>query len=189
MPVYPGDRPVELVPISQGGISNHVLSCSMHTGTHIDAPGHMIPGGKKLSDYPLSKFFAAGTFIDARGKTSISKELLDNVPLTEDSAVLIYTGFDTLFHTDDYFMHYPPLTDDFAQALVDARVSMVGTDTPSPDYSPFAIHKLLLSNDILILENLTLAELAPYEKNPFEVIALPLKIETDGALARIIARL
>ena len=70
--------------------------------------------------------------------------------------------------------------------MITAGVKLVGTDTCSPDYEPFAIHKLLMAHNILIAENLT--NLHTLIGSQFEVIALPLSVEADGALARIIAR-
>jgi len=57
----------------------------------------------------------------------------------------------------------------------------------SPDHEPFPIHKLLLSNDVLIIENLTnLEKLAGKE---FRIIALPINLQEDAAPARVIAEL
>jgi kynurenine formamidase len=65
---------------------------------------------------------------------------------------------------------------------------MLGLDTPTPDQSPFLIHKILLGNEILIIENLTHTE-ELLEFPNFEIIALPLKIDADGSPARVIAKL
>ncbi|MFC3748626.1 hypothetical protein [Paenibacillus sp. GCM10012306] len=59
---------------------------------------------------------------------------------------------------------------------------------PSPDRFPFEIHKYLLSNDVLILENLTNVD-ALLGKEKFEVMALPLRIRSDSAISRVIARI
>ena len=65
---------------------------------------------------------------------------------------------------------------------------MLGIDTPSPDNFPFDIHKMLLNNNILIIENMTnLDKLLFIEE--FELIALPLKIKADSSLLRAVARI
>ena len=64
---------------------------------------------------------------------------------------------------------------------------MVGMDTPSPDHAPYKVHKILLGNEILILENLTNLEQL-LNKN-FEVIALTPKLEADAAPARVVAKI
>ena len=61
-------------------------------------------------------------------------------------------------------------------------------DTPSPDKYPYKIHKILLKEEILIIENLTnLEELLGV--NNFDVIALPAKFYSDGAPIRVIAQI
>ena len=63
---------------------------------------------------------------------------------------------------------------------------MLGIDFFSPDTYPFKIHKIFLKNHILIIENLTNLEHLLGIKN-FTIVALPLKTETDSALARVVA--
>lgn len=106
----------------------------------------------------------------------------------ENSIVLLYTGHGTLFGQSEYFTDYPVLTESFAEHLVRKKVKMIGFDTPSPDKNPYAIHRIFMNNGILIAENLTnLDKLLGVES--FEVIALPLLIQADAAMARVIARL
>lgn len=60
-------------------------------------------------------------------------------------------------------------------------------DTPSPDKYPFEIHSLLFRHKIPIIENL--ANLHLLRGMPrFEIIALPLNIDADSSIARVIAR-
>lgn len=188
MPIYPGDKTVEIMSKDCGSdIIGNTLHCSMHNGTHIDAPGHMVPGGKNIADVPVDTFIGTGILLDVRGKKQISADVISGVPLLAHSIVLIYTGYSEMFHSKEYFETYPPITEDFAQELIKAGVKMVGMDTPSPDYAPFAVHKMLFRHNILIIENLT--RLDQLLGKTFEVIALPINIEADGALARVIARI
>jgi kynurenine formamidase len=63
---------------------------------------------------------------------------------------------------------------------------MVGFDTCSADILPdFPVHKILLGNDMLIIENLTNIE--QLSGHSFTVYALPIKLVVDGAPARVIA--
>jgi len=39
--------------------------------------------------------------------------------------------------------------------FVEKKIKLLGMDLPSPDKYPFRIHKKLLENNILIIENLT----------------------------------
>jgi len=59
-------------------------------------------------------------------------------------------------------------------------------DSPSPDNYPFSVHKILLSNDVLIIEMLTnLDKLIGVSE--FNVIALPPKFDTAGSFTRVVA--
>lgn len=192
MPGYPGDPLVELKQIASminDGHVDHELKTSMHVGTHMDAPLHMVEGGKKLSDYSVGKFFGPGVLIDARGKIEVGEEFLKDKKIDEGSIVLVLTGFSQKFGvSDEYFKNYPIFTEGFAKKLVELGVSIVGTDTPSPDKEPFSVHKILLAKDILIIENLTNLE-SLLEVSDFQVIALPAKLDTEAAPARVVAQI
>ena len=157
IPVYPGD-PIphieQISDIENHGFNDHKLTTAMHVGTHIDAPLHMLSGGKKMSEINTEKFIGHGIIIDARGKNSIDVDLLNGVELPAKCIVLICTGFSKKFHEKEYWESYPALTVEFAQKLVDADINIVGMDTASPDKDEsFPVHKLLLKNEILIIEN------------------------------------
>lgn len=188
MPVYPGDSKPELIQVvffDKDGYNAHEIKTGIHVGTHMDAPLHMIANGKKISEIVPGMFFGHGVLIDARGKEKIDVDLLHDVQAGD--IVLILTGFGSRFLDSDYYKTYPELTEAFARKLVELHVKMVGADTPSPDREPFLIHKILLAQEILILENLTNLEKL-LGKN-FEVMALPAKLATDGAPVRVIAKI
>lgn len=188
MPVHSYDEPASLEKIrtlKDNHYNDWRLCSGMHIGTHIDGPGHLTGSSTLLSDIPADRFVGPGHIIDARDK-NIDASLLKNVELKQHSIVLICSGSDKKFGTKEYFEHHPVLTKAFAQELIKNQVSMVGIDFFSPDRYPFEIHQLLFENDILIIENLTNLETLIGIQN-FTVIALPLKTETDSALARVIA--
>jgi len=97
------------------------------------------------------------------------------------------TGFSDKFGQEEYFKSYPELQEEFSLKLVELGISIVGMDTPSPDRSPFKIHKLLLKNDVLIIENLTNLKTL-LEFNNFNVSALPPKLEAEAAPVRVVAQ-
>lgn len=190
MPVFPGDTPVQLksiVTVEEYGVANHMLTGSLHMGTHIDAPGHFIAGDKKITDFSISTFIGPAVCIDARGKQEIGIDTVINKVSAHD-IVLFYTGFDVHYFQKNYFYDYPILSQECAQYLVDMHVKMVGLDCPSVDKAPYVIHKLLLGNEILIIENLThLEKLLPCRT--IELIAFPLNIDAHGAPARVVAKI
>lgn len=190
MPVYPGDPlPIlkQSAEIAAAGYNEFHISTGMHVGTHMDSPLHMLENGKKLSEYEPEKFFGKGHLIDARNQKEINADLLEGKEIEAGDIVLIMTGFDKKFGSDSYYNEYPEIAESFAQRLVQLEVKIIGMDTPSPDRSPFNIHKILLQNDILIIENLTnLEELLTHGK--FDIIALPAKFEAEAAPVRVVAQ-
>jgi kynurenine formamidase len=190
MPVYPGDPPARLEPIAHIGKDEYNMYClcsGMHVGTHIDAPLHMIAGGKFICDMPVTQFFGRGRLIDARGQRSIAQDLLQAADISAGDIVLILTGWYHRFGDDTYYTDYPELLPDFARQLVKIGVSIVGLDTPSPDRSPFVVHKILLSAEVLIIENLTNLE-ALLGIDEFDVVALPAKLHCEAAPVRVVAQ-
>lgn len=189
MPSYPGDPVPSLkqyASISKNGYADHTLQTTMHMGTHIDAPAHMIEGGKPIDELPFDLFYGKGVMVDARGRRNLDIEMLRDVEIKEGQMVLFCTGFSKKYHTPEYFTDFPVMTEALAHELVKRKVKMVGMDTPSPDKAPFVVHKILLSADILIAENLTNLE-ALFNIKAFDVEAIPMRIAADAAFARIMA--
>lgn len=190
MPVYPGDPKSSLEQVAfidKDTFNDHKITTVMHVGTHMDAPLHMIADGKRIDEIVPGKFIGKGVVIDVRGKSKIDASFLSNVDIEEGSIVLLYTGFGAKYRTDDYFKGYPELGEDFANKMIELKVKIVGMDMLGPDYDkPWATHKILLGNEILILENLTNLDQLLGIKD-FEVIALPVKFKADAAPARVIA--
>lgn len=190
MPVYPGDPNASLeqiAAIDTDTFTDHRLITAMHVGTHLDAPLHMIIGGKKVDELPLESFFGPGVLLDARDISPIDARVLKDIPIPTGAAILIYTGFGDAFREPGYFDSTPAITEDFADELLKHSVTMVGMDTSGPDHdTTWPTHKKLLGNGVLILENLCNLEKLLEVKN-FAVIALPMKLQSDAAPVRVVA--
>lgn len=190
MPVYPGDSIPELTQIAnlhKDGYINYQIRTSMHIGTHMDAPFHMIDGGKRISEIELERFIGRGCLIDARDAKIIDASFLIKSLVQKGDVVLVMTGFSKKYRESEYYEQYPEIGEDFARKAIELGIKLVGIDTPSPDRTPFQVHKLLLGKEILIIENLTnLEEL--FDVKDFEVFALPVKLHTEAALVRVIAK-
>ncbi len=190
MPVYPGDTPprlLESVHFDEHQCVNHEFQGSMHVGTHMDGPMHMIKEGRKLCELPLDRFVGRGQLIDARGRKSLDMDLLVGKNLQAGDIVLFWTAWEEQFGTEDYYGAFPVLTEALAEKLVDLQVKIIGLDSPSPDREPYTVHRVLLQKEILILENLV--NLSALDGKDFELTALPAKWDADSAPARVIAKL
>ncbi len=185
-PVYPGDPETIIKPagiLANDGYQDHYVSFGNHVGTHMDAPAHMIEGGKNLDEYPVDRFVGRGKLIAVHNDFSLQDVKASN--LQPGDIVLFYTGLSDKYRQPTYFKDYPALPQKIAEFLVEKQVSIVGLDTCSPDHDEFVAHRTLLGGDVLIIENLSnLGRLAGKE---FTVHALPIKMPLDGAPCRVIA--
>jgi kynurenine formamidase len=188
--VFPGDDPLlidQVRTLGRDGFNDYRLSTGMHVGTHIDGPKHMTIDDRMICHLPLDRFAGKGVLIDVRGEQQIEyRDEFQNAIQTDD-IVLFYSGLDKYFGTPQYFTDYPDISEGLARFLVGRQVKIVGLDWDSPDHEPYPIHKILLKNNILILENLTNLDQLLNVPN-FEVFAFPLKIEADSSIVRAVAR-
>jgi arylformamidase len=187
-PVYPGDPATKIEQagvLAKDGFNDHYVSIGTHVGTHIDAPFHMIDGGKTLDQITIENFIGRGVYIKVDNK-SFDIEAVKSAGIKEGDIVLFHTGMSDIYQSPEYF-EYPEIPEEIANYLVEQKVKMVGVDMASPDHEPYKIHKILLAANVLIIENLTsLSELTGQE---FTIYALPIKLEIDGAPARVIAQI
>ncbi|MGI6150163.1 MAG: cyclase family protein [Firmicutes bacterium] len=191
MPVYPGDDPTRLVQTSsaaEDGYASFRLETGMHAGTHIDAPLHFIPGGAPVSAFPVEAFAGKGCLLDVRGQSVIEYKPEYEAVVTAGDIVLLRTDHSLNYGTAAYYQDHPIVGETLAEFLIAAGIKMLGMDLPSPDLPPFAIHKLLLGANVLLLENLTnLSALTGCIR--FEVIAFPIRIAAEGCPVRVVARI
>lgn len=164
LPVYPGDpgfsREV-LKSLDRGDpYTLSALHLSAHTGTHLDAPAHFIRGGRSVHEIPIERLIMVVALIDS-GMVVGPGDLLSHSSLAE--GVIFRTG--SLMGS---------ISESAARACVDLKLKLVGTDALSVDSSDDAVHRTLLSNDILILEGLRL-EGVP--SGIYTLLCMPLKIE------------
>lgn len=187
-PVYPGDPATKIAPagvLAKDGYTDHYVSIGTHVGTHIDAPLHMIQNGASLDMIPLDNFIGPGRLIEIRNGDF---EAIRNAGIQAGEIVLLHTGMSDSYYRPEYFENYPAMNEEIAKYLVDAKVKMVGIDACSVDNQDgFPIHKILLASGVLIIENLT--NLGKLAQKDFRVYALPIKLEIDGAPARVIAQI
>ncbi len=187
-PGFPGDPSIEIkqaASIDNDGYLGHSVQLGTHTGTHIDAPAHMVEGGKTLDKISPETFIGRGRYVLVKDNV-FSLEQLQQADIQPGDIVLFNTEMSYKFYEPAYFTDYPVMSEEVAQFLVEKQVKMVGLDTCSADKeAPFPIHKILLGAGIPIIETLT--NLEQVHDAEFRVIALPIKLDLDGAPARVVA--
>jgi len=187
-PVYPGNpkpKITQFSTIETKGYNEKKLIITSHTGTHIDAPRHMIHSGKTLTDYPIDKFIGNAIVLDVTGQKEIHE---DTSQIQKDDIVFFYTGQSKYIDNPKYFENNPVISKETAQELIDKQIKIIGLDSFTPDNEPFAIHKMLFKKDILIIENLV--NLEKLVNKRFTCYILPLNIlEADGAPCRVVVKI
>jgi arylformamidase len=193
---YPGTMIPEfkqLNAIPEDGYAELSMTMCTHTGTHIDAPAHIIPGAKYLDDFSVDTFIGKAMVIDCSERKSIDLELLKSFEdkIAQTDFILFYAGWQEKWCTQSYFDEFPVLTQESIQWLIKYKIKGVGFDTISADSigaTQLTNHNLLLSKEILIIENLTNLDKL-FEKS-FEFNCIPLKIyRSDGSPVRAFAKI
>ncbi len=190
---------------------------STHTGTHIDAPHHYGPicegePAKKVSELPLHWFNCNGVLLSCIGdltngpidadevQTALNQISYELQPL---DIVLLHTGADKLWGTQEYFNNYRGVTADAIEFITSQGVKVIGIDSFSMD-APFDYmldqYKKTQDNSALWPAHLVgrqheycqierLVNLDQLEKpTGFQLICFPIKIaQCDAGWCRVVA--
>lgn len=195
MPVYPGtEKPVLDIGCSleKDGFLEKKMTLFSHTGTHIDAPAHLLRDAPFLDDFAVDKFYGRAVVLDvASGIKEIGIESVKALSELLDDAdfLLIRTGWSRYWGEDKYFENYPVLSGEAAALLSSYPLKAIGLDVISADPvddSELPRHRYFLKNNICIVENLLLPDSLP--GNGFNFSCFPLKIkDADGSPVRAVA--
>ena len=194
--VFPGSPLPKFITWNKMEIHNYhseVVFMSTHTGTHMDAPSHFVTGVSSIDQIPINRFISRAILVKI---SKTSDELItageieaSKIKILEGNSVVFSTSWENEVDNDYYFNHSPGLSEDAAEYLIDKRVNAVCIDSPSIDRGSdinFPVHKLLLSKEILIVENL--CNLSKIDNQNFTLIMMPLKLSgASGSPIRAIA--
>jgi arylformamidase len=193
LPVWPGDPPVQLSRKSHASrdkthtVRLTAIEMGSHTGTHMDAPFHMIDGGKRLSDFPLDTLIGKVTVFEIPSARSIGRAQLEGFDWTDIERVLLKTENSKHWNDGKFYEEFVYLEPDGAEFLVERGVRLVGIDYLSIDKfrsESHPSHFVLLKKNILIIEGLNL-NAVPQGK--YSIFALPLNLQdADGAPTRVV---
>jgi len=192
-PVWPGDPAPVITAIARhedgDGVQLTEAFFGLHTGTHIDAPLHFIPGGADILNLNAQALTGPVWVIDATSVERISAEWLNEHLPKEADRILLKTIPD---HADRRAAITRPdpvgLDESAARVLVSQNVLLVGIDGLSIAVVDrlTAVHVLLLEKSIVIVEHLDLNGVDP---GSYEMMALPMSIAgAEAAPARVLIR-
>ena len=153
-----------------------------NTGSYIDTPFHRYARGKDLADLDLySVANLDGIVVRCFDVTEITKQAFEGLDV-RDKAVLIHTGWDTHWRTDEYSSgNHPYLTGSAAAYLAKNGATLVGIDSFNIDATRDGsrpAHTVLLGHDIPIVEHL--CGLAELPERDFKFFAVPVKVRQFG---------
>lgn len=197
MAMFPGDPPMELRPMGSyepDGFLSHLASLPAHSGTHVDAPGHVLPGAPMLAELPLSRFAGPGVVLDLRARPGLAVTEADLAPHLElllalaPAFVLLHTGDEARWGQADYYSAGAYLTPPAARLLAELPgLSGIGIDAGSADAAgshELPAHRALLGAGLIIVENLR--GLGQLPRQGFDFFCLPL-LGLDGSPVRAAA--
>ncbi len=196
MPVYPGCLPPTIRQahtVAQDTFAEKFVSFFTHTGTHIDAPAHMLTGAPTLDQLGPDHFVGQACALDVAGRTTIELTFLEAQAGTVAGCdfVLFHTGWSRHWGQEAYFHGFPVLTLEAAQWLAARGLKGIGFDAISVDpvgSTTFDNHLVLFHAGMISIENLT--GLAALLGQRFLFSCLPLKlVEADGCPVRAVALL
>jgi len=196
MAVYPGTEPPEFsdpYTIDSAGFYEKKITMFSHTGTHIDAPSHILKKANSLDQIPISRFIGKASVLNFSNikKTIITyHDMARHKSRVEKSDfIILYTGWYQKWGEEAYFENFPVLSLEAAEWIAKFSLKGIGVDMISVDVTDtrsFPIHRIFLEKEILIIENLTALE--ELVNKDFTFFCFPLKIEnSDGAPARAVA--
>jgi kynurenine formamidase len=176
----------------------------LHTGSHVDFSLHVQENGETAADVPLERVFGEAIVVDlsfAQANHEISvADLKAHAPeLRPGDIVLVRTDWTEKqwgnFPT--YYMESPYCAPEAAQWLVDKGVKAIGFDCFSeycarlPNFTSeeFIIHKIILENGAILMQQLTNFSKLP-TNHRFKFFAPFIKIRgAEGSPARFFALL
>lgn len=179
--VYPGDpvpQRTVLQDMNDGELYNlSKIDLCVHNGTHIDAPAHFLRDGKTVENIALDSFV---------GMAYVAHH--DGIVSAEDAAAIMGKARSASSESARRILIKGSAVVSIEAAEVFARsaVLLVGNESQSvgPEDAPMAVHKALLSKDIVLLEGVRLSEVP---EGVYLLSAAPLNIAgAEGSPCRAV---
>lgn len=163
------------------------MTFNSHTGTHIDAPLHMVEGGETIEQLSPELYIGKARLIDLTDvEEKIHKKDLERFPIEKGDILLIRTRNWKSQEAEVYNPSFVYLEEDGAEYLREKGIKTLGIDAMSVERGKAGhpTHKILLGNGIGIIEDLFLKDIPEGE---YFFTALPLKIKgAEASMTRAV---
>jgi arylformamidase len=170
--------------VTNAHVTESRIDIDLHTGTHIDAPLHMINDGDTFETIDIEKLVGNCKVFDL---TSV----VDKITAEDIKGLDIQSGDFVLFKTKNSFedafnFEFIYIAECAANFLAEKGIKGVGIDALGVERSQpgHPTHKALFGSNIIVIEGLRLQEV---EEREYFMVAAPLKmVGTDAAPARVL---
>jgi kynurenine formamidase len=208
-PVYTGDAPKRrtLKNYTPDGFYSQEWTFGEHSGTHMDAPGHFIEGGRFVPQLKPAELVLPIVVIDITAKARRNPDAEVTAAdlrsferrhgrIPRGALVAMNSGWTSKLGTPAFtgrdsagVYHFPGFAADTVDYLLDRRAMAIGVDTLSLDNGPsttFAVHNTWLKADKYGLENLAHLDRIPEHGATAIVGVIPWE-QGSGGPTRVIA--
>ncbi|UED67161.1 MULTISPECIES: cyclase family protein [Brevibacillus] len=170
--------------VTNGYVTESRIDMDVHSGTHVDAPLHMVNDGETFESISLEKLVGNCRVLDlTHVEDKIGRAELEKFDIAPGEFLL----FQTKNSQDDAFsFEFVYLAHDGAAYLAEKGVRGIGTDALGIERSQegHPTHKTLFAAGIVVIEGLRLRDVPP---GLYFMVAAPLKlVGTDAAPARVL---
>jgi len=178
MPVYKkkaAKRPVLNVESDfiSGAVYETKLEMNMHTGTHIDAPLHMLEDGYTIDKLDLKKVITTCKVFDFKHvEGKISQEHLEEKNISAGDFIILKTknSYEDILEGEFIYLDKQGAEYLRNKKIIGVGIDALGIERAQPNHET---HTLLLGEGIVILEGLRLKEV---EEAEYLLVAAPINV-------------
>ena len=186
--VFPGDpQPdrIRMQKISEGDMCNLTgINMCAHNGTHVDAPYHFIDGAKTIDQVDLDRFIGLAYVTSFNGQITAE----DAERIMEAAWEADKKNSTSCDQPSDRILvkEKAVVTEEAAKIFANAHIKLFGNEsqTVGPEDAPMAVHLTMLSEEIVLLEGIRLADVP---EGVYMLNAAPINFGgADGAPCRAV---
>ena len=142
---YPSTKIYYWQRLSGSGVVSQFIETTLHMGTHLDAPMHMVPKGDDIASLPLNWLYGDGVIIDISdevGDWDIIKpeHFTKKIEIRPGDILIYHTGYHHYYtgepeqDEERYMLKHPGGYLEMANWLVDMKIRWTAFDCGSADH-------------------------------------------------------